>query len=174
MADIAIVLMASVSCIVFIISLTLVIRAKGQSKILVSIKTSYLTLLGIGSSILWLILGNMMTVEKMGLLLVFIILFSAICFSYTLIVFGTSITSVRIQFLINLLGYGDRGANIKRLMKDYSKESLIRIRLHRLETSGEVIRRGAYYSIKSRWSYFMVHNYFLLFLINLYSPLPRR
>ncbi len=165
--------MSRFSFFLFIIGLTLLIRAKGQTEILLSIKKLFLVLLCVSSIILWFILGNMNDIDKVALLFAYVLLFWSMSFSYTLVLFGTALTSLRIQFLLTLVGHGDRGADMRTLMKEYSKESIVRIRLHRFETSGEIIKKGNHYKLRSQWSYFILHNLFLLFLLRLYRPFER-
>lgn len=174
MIDYMVIITSSFSFLIFVISLTLLVRAKGQAEILVSMKKLFLVLLCVSSIIFWVILGNMNGVDKMVLLCVHLVLFWAMSFSYILGLFGIPLTSLRIQFLLTLFAHGASGSDLKTLMKEYSKKSIVRIRLHRLETSGEIIRKGKYYMLRSRWSYFVLHNYFLLLLLNMYRPIQRR
>lgn len=173
MIDYAIVGVSSVSFFSFVIGLILSVRAKGQAEILVSMKKIFIGLAATGCGVLWMFLGGSSDVEKVVVLFIYIFLFWAMSFSYILGLFGIPLTSVRIQFLLTLVSHGDRGAHVKTLMKEYSKDSLIRIRLHRLMSSGEIIRKGNYYVLRSRWSYFILHNMLLLFLIALYRPIGR-
>lgn len=174
MVDYLITVMSCISFLFFVIGLILFIRAKGQAEILLSMKRLYLALGVAGSISLWLMLGDVTTSLKIIFVVLYLLLFWAMSFSYILGLFGIPLTSVRIQFLLTLIARGGKGANVKALMKDYSKESLVNIRLHRLMTSGEIVKKGNYYMLGSRRSYFVLHNLFLLFLLKLYRPFPRK
>lgn len=173
MIDYVIVGVSSASFLLFIVGITLSVRAKGQAEILLSMKKLFIGLAVVGCSALWTFLGNIRDVDKVLLLCTYLLLFWAMSFSYVLGLFGIPLTSVRIQFLLTLVSHGERGAFAKTLMKEYSKDSIIRIRLHRLISSGEIIKKGNYYMLSSRWSYFILHNMLLLFFIHLYRPIGR-
>lgn len=171
MRDVIIVIVSSISFLLFVIGLIVSVRAKGQAEILTSMKKLYLVLSMVGSIFIWLIFRDTNIVDTILFIVLYLVLFWAMSFSYILGLFGIPLTSVRMQFLLTLAAHGDRGADIQVMRKAYSKESILAIRLHRLETSGEIIRKGNYYALRSRWSYFVIHNIFLLFLIKLFQPL---
>lgn len=165
--DLVIVLTSLVTFIFFVIGLTALVRIRGQEGILSSIKNVFLVL-SLGSSVIfWIVVGDVI------LLIVHIVIFWALSFSYVLGLFGLPLTSLRIQLLLAIVASGDKGCYMKTLLKKYSKEAIVRQRLYRLETSGEIVEKGKYYMLRSRWSYFVLHNYFLLFLLKLYRPIKK-
>lgn len=171
MIDSLIVSISSISFFLFVVGLTLAVRIKGQAEILTSMKQLYLSLSLVGSISLLFMAGDMNIVDMLLFTVLYLVLFWAMAFSYILGLFGIPLSSVRMQFLLTLASHGRGGADMKKLRKEYSTTSLIGIRLHRLGTSGEIIKKGNQYMLRSRWSYFVLHNVFLLFLIKLFRPI---
>lgn len=173
MIDMFLIIISGCSFLLFMIGLILYVRVRGQGEILSAMKHVYLTLCVLGSLSLWFFLRNTPIRDMVIVIAIYIVLFWAMSFSYILGLFGMPLTSVRIQFLLTLFAHGDSGADKETLKKEYSKDTLVNIRLHRLETSGEIVKKGNRYMLRSRWSYFVLHNIFLLFLIKLFRPLER-
>lgn len=171
MIDYLLVATSSISLFMFVIGLIICVRTKGQAEILLSMKGLFIGLLVLGCISLWYMVGDMRVSDKVVVIFLYILLFWAMSFSYILGLFGMPLTSTRVQFLLTLMAHGGKGADIQNLTKDYSRDSIIGIRLHRLITSGEIIQKGNKYMLKSRWTYFVLHNEFLLFLIELFQPL---
>ncbi len=172
MVDYLIIGISSISFFFFVIGLMLLVRAKGQAEILLSMKRLFLTLSLMGNTAIWVMLWNTSVYDKLFVITLYMMLFWAMSFTYILGLFGIPLTSVRIQFLLTLVAHGVRGADMSDLMKEYSKDSIVGIRLLRLVTSGEIIKKGNSYMLRSRWSYFVLHNYFLLLLLKIFRPIP--
>lgn len=174
MIDVTMLFVDITTLVLYIIALTLSIRRNGQKGVLSSMKQIFLFSLCISTVFLWYALGDISPGNKLLLACIHIVIVGALCFSYILGLLGLPLTSLRTALLLTLAHYGDKGASIRTLLKIYSKHSIMHHRLHRLETSGEIVRRGNYVMLRSRTSYFVLHNRFLLFLIHLYFPFGLR
>jgi hypothetical protein len=96
------------------------------------------------------------------------LIFSMLVVSYVNAVFGITMTSLRIQILTEIMGYGKAGISGKTIARIYSKEVIIRKRLDRLMASGDLQFTGGYYRPKSHMSFFIIHTYFLTVINRLY------
>lgn len=155
----------------FILALTLVVRKRGTKGILVSMKQLFLALSLLTSAGVWGIYGSISLDNRIQIVVVHLLLFWLLSFSYIIGLFGLPLTSMRIQLLLTIFQSGKGKLRRSDLMKQYTKRMIVEQRLWRLETSGEIVKNGNVYSLRSRWSYFMVHTYFLMLLTRLYRPI---
>lgn len=172
--DSVIFIISSVTFILFVIGLTISVRARGQAGILTTMKQLFLALSLTSSIVLWIGSAEHSLEMKFVILITHLLLFWSVSFSYILGVFGLPMTSLRMQLLLTIAGFGDRGIGRNQLEKKYSTRTMVAQRLYRLETSGELVRRGSRYMLRSKYSYFMLHNRFLLLLLAIYRPIRKK
>lgn len=163
MIDLILVVLSLASVILFITLLALVMRRIGQKGIMSLIKRIFIVISVISCSINWILLGDL------KFLFIQLILNFLFCFAYIIGFFGLPLTSVRVWLLLILAGKG----NMKRreLVKAFTVQMVVKKCLYRLETSGEIERRGGVYRVKSLSSYFMIHTQMLRILVWLYRPI---
>lgn len=174
MIDYFILIISSLTFVFFVIGLTISVRARGQAGVLTSMKQLFLVLSLISSIVLWFVIGERSIKLTFILMGIHLLLFWSLSFSYILGVFGLPMTSLRMQLLLTIAGFGDRGIKRNQLEKKYSTRTMVAQRLYRLETSGELVKRGSRYMLRSQWSYFMLHNRFLLLLLRIYRPIRKK
>lgn len=170
MIDITLLLASIISFLLFVFFLTICVRKVGQTGILSWMKRIFIVLFVIGCFVLWLHFKIFPLTTRIMLLTVYLFLYWALSFAYTLGLFGLPLTSLRIQLLITLVQSNRKNMKKEMLLRKYSRLIIVKQRLHRLETSGEIIRRGNRYLLRSPWTYFMIHTYFLILLMVLYRP----
>lgn len=164
MIDKLIVLFAIGTFILYVITLAITVRVNGQKGILTSLKQVFIILTIISSAVVWI------TLKDIGLLFLHLVLLWSLSFAYILCLFGLPLTSLRMQILLTISKSGDEGIGISELSKKYSHEQVLEQRIVRLESSKEIVKKSGLYRLRSSYSYFMLHNRFLLFLIKLYRP----
>lgn len=172
MLDIIVFFTSIVSFLVFVLGLAHLIRTKGHEGILLSIKRLFLIVSLVSSIFLWFIVASKLTSQYLELIFIHLLLFWSLSFAYILGIFGLSLTSLRIQLLLILVSKVNQKMTQASLIRWYSIKDIVKKRLYRLESSGEIVRRGGVYTLRSKWSYFMLHSYVLLFLTWLYRPIP--
>lgn len=96
-------------------------------------------------------------------------LFGLSAFSYILAIFGTTMTSVRIQILMAIARAGKRGIAKSALRRQFTRESVINDRLRRLIASGEIQMNGTNIRPGKRFSYFLFHTYLVVYLVRLFG-----
>jgi hypothetical protein len=84
-------------------------------------------------------------------------------------VMGIAATSIRIRILQEIFIHGKKGISYKNLLKIYNKESIIRMRIIRLITAGEINLHGYKYKINKTVSIFQIHEKFQLILRNVFN-----
>ena len=85
------------------------------------------------------------------------ILYSLLSIGYILGVFGLMESSLRIKILEQISRAGKRGIHKKELYKVYNRDVIIGKRLKRFIKAGDVIYNNGMYTIRKRFSYFIVH-----------------
>jgi hypothetical protein len=174
MTDILLCLISFISFIFLVIGLGLSVRSHGQAGIISAMKQWFIGLSVVSGLCIWFIFYSFPPEAKGMFILLHMVLFGSLSFSYIIGLFGLPLTSLRIQLLLCIAKHGSSGINIKSLDQTYSKVTMVRQRLYRLETSREIIKEGKYYVLRSKWSYFVLHNMFLMLLLRLYRPLDKK
>ncbi len=170
MIDKTLILISAFSFFIFVAALTILVRMRGHWGILLWMQRIFLVLL-VGSSVsVWYIFSDVSIDNKIILLIANFFLTGALSFAYIDGFFGLPLTSLRIELLTTIVRAGHHGIREQDLLKRYTKPSIIRRRLFRLETSGEIVRVGDRYMLRSFSSYFMLHTFVLLGLLVLYKP----
>jgi hypothetical protein len=172
MVDILVLFTSIASLLVFVFSLAHWIRVNGENGILLTIKRLFLVISGVSSFFLWFMAGGISLLLRIELLFIHILLFWSLSFAYIIGLFGLPLTSLRIQLLLMFARRREHGMTLVSLTRRYGIKEIVRQRLNRLETSGEIARRGEVYALRSKWTYFMIHTYVLLFLTWVYRPIP--
>ena len=90
-------------------------------------------------------------------------------FFFVLAIFGVSISSIRIQILDLISQSKLKGVSTKVILMKYNRDIILRTRLNRLISSGEIKRSGDYFVAHKRFSYFIIHTYVLVLMYKLYG-----
>lgn len=85
------------------------------------------------------------------------LLYSLLAIGYILGMFGLAESSLRIRILEEIAAAGKRGIQKKELYRVYNRDVIIAKRLKRFITSGDIIYRNGLYTMRKRFSYFIVH-----------------
>lgn len=171
MTDSVLTIVTSISFLCYVFLLANAVRRKGQQGILTTLKSYFLILTVCNCTVLWILLGTIPIMDRLFYMLIDFVLFITLCFAYILCLFGIPLSSVRMQALATIAQGKDKRVREKDLLEKYSTRHLVDIRLYRLESSKEIIKKGKYYMVRSPWSYFMIHNQFLMILVKLYKPI---
>lgn len=171
MIDLFIALSSSFSVLVFVIILTFVVRKTKQRGIFMWLKRTFLGVWFVSSFFVWLIVRDLPLTNQIGLVFVHLLITWLLSFSYIVGFFGLPLTSVRIELLTVIGQKGEKGIRRETFMKKHNKTMFAKRSLYRLVTSGEIRKRGRVYSLRSAWSYVMLHTYVLVFLFALYRPM---
>ncbi len=97
-----------------------------------------------------------------------VLLFSLASFSYVLAAVGITITSVRIQMLIEI-ATSKMGVTKQHLLSKYNKNVVVTTRLLRLQGSGEISNNKKQYFLKKSSSYFGFHTSLIEVVKKLYN-----
>lgn len=154
--DLQIILFSSILTVVFLLVHVFVIRTVGDSGVMIWLLRVFLSVSILGAGTLFFFFQHL----PIGILLLgvfsVLLVYALIVFSYTLGIFGITLTSVRIQILSTIKEAGYKGITTKRLFEEYNRTKMIRQRLHRLVTSGEVYeKKGKFEAAHSRSPFYM-------------------
>jgi len=173
MTDIIIFSSSVCSLALFIVGLGLSVRRHGQSGIIQAMKQVFIGITCSGVLFLLVVFHNMPRVDLFIILMIYLVLFWALAFAYIIGIFGLPLTSLRIQILLTVYNSPFHRIREEDLMKKYSLSTMVEQRIFRLETSGEIIKKGKVFFIKSTRSYFVLHNKFLIYLTKIFKPISR-
>lgn len=98
-----------------------------------------------------------------------LVIYTLMAWSYILGVFGITVTSVRMQMLPEIAKSGSRGITIGALLTHYNRKRMVSQRLFRLVSSGELKDVGGRYFIRRKISPFLVHVYLQRIFLTLYN-----
>ena len=96
-------------------------------------------------------------------------LYSLLVFLYIIGVFGVIESSLRIRLLQIIVKAGEKGISYQTITKVYNRDRIIKKRLVRLITSGELTQKNSLYQINKHFSFFYVPAYFARILKKLYG-----
>lgn len=97
------------------------------------------------------------------------ILYCLLTFSFVFAVFGITVTSIRIQLLIEIAKAGTKEISTAKILKRYNRDTIVKTRLTRLIEGGELrCIKGEYFQNR-RFSYFLLHTYLLVMVNKLYK-----
>lgn len=165
--DFFVIISASISFIMFLCIKIIILRLRGPSAIIKSLSLAFMA-----ASIIHLILFGFMAVVLYNLFilsLVSFVMFGLLAFLFTLGLFGPVTTSLRIQLLIEIQKKGKTGISYLQLLKKYNRDIIVRKRLDRLVSIGEIQKNGNVYQYKEKISYFRLHTFVLVLLNRLFK-----
>lgn len=97
------------------------------------------------------------------------ILYSVITTGYILVLFGVIESSVRLRLLELIALAGENGIKHSEILYNYNGHTIIKKRLLRMISSGEIIQDNEYYSIGKRFSLFFLPAILAKIMIRLYT-----
>jgi len=79
-----------------------------------------------------------------------------LCFVYVLCVFGPYETSVRMRLVREIAQAGSNGISRQELLKRYSAQTIVDLRLRRLMGSGDIIEKDGLYRVGRKKNFFFI------------------
>jgi hypothetical protein len=172
--DLNILVTSLLSFIFFLILHTLIFRKVRHDKVLIWIVKTCL----IGSIfplLLSLIISIINPIKIYPLLyqaiIIFVISYILYCLFaviYILGPFGLIESSLRLKLLSEIFNAGEKGIKYQNLLRAYNKYVIIQKRLDRFVASKDFLYKNNYYTIKNRFSYFIIQNQLFTIIKKLY------
>lgn len=101
--------------------------------------------------------------------LVSFLLFILLSITFIMTILGMSTTSLRINLMLAIRNSGKKGIAYIRLLKTYNRDMIIKFRLERLVTAGELEKKEVCYFYKKNITLFRLYSFALLLLTKIYK-----
>lgn len=174
-ADIFAVISSAVEFALFWVLHVLIFRYVGKQQILKWISYLFLTVSLTAAYAEWHLVSAFSIIPvtqiavKLFVLAVVFILFALYTFIYIINIFGAIESAIRVRLLNMVAETGSRGLRKTVLMKKYNKNIIIRKRLLRLVSSGELAVENNQYRINKRISLIFIPVYITEFMHRIYG-----
>ncbi len=107
--------------------------------------------------------------EKVLYLLLSLLIYGLLTFLYILMVFGTYESSIRLRLARELYRHHPKKVTLKEILAHYNAVIILKGRLERLTSSGDLIFDGKYYHYKGRQNVFSIIDLVSSFLRRAYG-----
>lgn len=173
--DLQIIILSIVSFLLFLILHVIIFSRIDQSYVLVWIVKT--CILGTISPFLFALLFSIVFPiggysHQVHFLIVYtssFLLYSLLAIGYILGMFGLLESSLRIKILQEIATAGKRGIQKKEIHRVYNRDVIIVKRLKRFIRSGDISYRNGLYTMRKRFTYFVVHAFIFESMKKLYK-----
>ncbi|KKS97788.1 MAG: hypothetical protein UV73_C0005G0065 [Candidatus Gottesmanbacteria bacterium GW2011_GWA2_43_14] len=170
-SDITIFLIAVISTLSFVFFHLFFFRFIDKRKILKWLVRLFFLGIAVSISIFNFIVSGPVTYSKIEAQLIILMMYSLMSLAYSLAVFGITATSLRIRIL-TFINNNSQGVNLKQILKKYNRRVILRNRLERFSSSGELVKVNGKYRIRKKFSLFLLPASFFRLIFILYGRKP--